>query len=140
TALWARHCPRRTSAAPVGLAVAGAAVLGAALRLVIVRGEAGPSPAYDAAAHCTLARALAQNPGRATWAPFMDTAPHYPWGAHALVVEVSALSGVPIHGAFSLLLTGGLGAAGIVVIAGLARALWRRDDPAVGAAWIYALA
>lgn len=131
--------PRR-EVGRLGWVLAGVTALGMALRQVIVGAEPGPLPAYDAPAHCTLARALLLHPGEASWAPFMDAAPHYPWGTHALLAELSVLTGAPIHVVFTVLVTTGLGAASILVVAALARALWRADEPAVGAAFVYACA
>lgn len=40
-----------------------------------------------------------------TWEPFERIPLNYPWGSHALVSDISLLSGVPIHQVFSILIS-----------------------------------
>jgi len=120
------------------LVVSGVTLVASCLRMWPHDFALEPLPVYDAAAHCTLVAALAENPGRATWLPFMDAPPHYPWGGHAVVLELHRLTGFPIHGVFAVTLTAGLGGVSILAVTGFARTIWRRDLPAMGAGAAYA--
>jgi hypothetical protein len=97
-----------------------------------------PLRAPDAARHCTMAAALSLTPGWASWEPFMDAPIHYPWGTHALIALVHALSGVAVPGVFTVLLTAGLGALSILAVAALSRQVWNDPRAVVGSAFVYA--
>jgi hypothetical protein len=135
----ARRLPAELRSRRAMLSLVAIVGLGALLRLGLHHGAAIALNNYDSPAHATLSLALWLNPGEATWAPFMDAQPHYPWGAHTMVGLIHAVSGVSIHGVLTVMTSAGLGAITIVILAGLARCVWDADAPALGAAFLAAV-
>lgn len=141
-AIVAAAAVRRRHAPSFGWRKGGAlfAVLGGSAVLRMIPHELAPRALQvpDAPQHCTMTTALLLTPGRATWEPFMNAPVHYPWGSHALVAEVHLLTGVPVWGTFSILLTAGLGVVTTMAVAAVAMRIWRQSSYALGSAYVYA--
>ncbi len=142
-AWWLRRGGGPRSAAPRGRHAIGA-WLGAVLLLVAVTRFWVASlhvlpPGGDPAFHLLLARKIALAQGMIfDWKPFQPVSLNYPVGSHFLVVLLSELGHLPLHGAFRLLcpLLGVLQTA--LVFHFTARAT-RHDEIALYAALVFGL-
>ncbi|MCG8556982.1 MAG: hypothetical protein MJD61_17115 [Proteobacteria bacterium] len=121
-----------------GLALLAILVGSSVLRMIPHRMRPEALQVPDAPQHCTLTTALLLTPGRGTWEPFMDAPLRYPWGSHALVAELHTLTGVPVWGVFSVLLTAGFGLLSTLALVAFAAEIWDEPRHAIGSGYAYA--
>jgi hypothetical protein len=124
---------RRETAWLAMVIVVGVAVCAAPLALWSV------PDGWDPSAHVLLASNIIATGRLPTWKPFEPIASNYPYGAHALIADISLLTGIAPDRVFGVLLSMIAPALAMLLVYALARRMWRRGDFAVAAAAAFGL-
>lgn len=94
---------------------------------------------WDPSFHSLLASTTVATGKLPTWAPYEPIASNYPYGPHALMAEISLLTGIASDQVFAALLNGVIPIITGLALYSFARRALRRHDIALGAVAAYGL-